>query len=109
MNNSVQLRSGVWQATRYEAKALTRINSGCNIATARTEAAGEVQVAKIDVMSGVTQRGLQGVAFLTQVEQQLAQVVPLAASRLQAIADIGTLGLTEIVMDTANDLRQIKP
>ena len=58
-------------------------------------------------MAAVTQRGLQGVAFISQVEGQLGQTVPLAVTRLQAIADIGALGVGQIVMDTANKLRRL--
>jgi hypothetical protein len=93
--------------SRQVGRALNRVEGGASIDIARVEARADIQAAQVDAMTAVTQRGLQGVAFISQVEQQLAQVVPLAASRLQAIADIGALGLSQVVMDTANKLRRI--
>ena len=86
-------------------RALGRIEGGKVLAIAKVDAVAQVQAAQIDAITAVTQRGLQGAAFISQVEQQLAQVVPLAASRLQAIGDIGTLALAQVTMDTANKLR----
>ena len=92
---------------RRAGRAVTQVRGVTSVALAQVEAKAEIQAAKVDAVSLVTQRALQGVAFVSQVEQQLAQAVPLAASRLQAIGDIGALGLSQIVMDTANDLRRI--
>lgn len=92
---------------RQVGRTLSRIEGSASIDIARVEARAEIQAAQVDAMTAVTQRALQGAAFISQVEQQLVQTVPLAASRLQAIGDIGTLGLTQIVMDAANKLRRI--
>jgi hypothetical protein len=43
---------------------------------------------------------------VTQMEQQLAQAVPLAASRLQAIGDLHALASGQIVTDTVMQLRR---
>jgi hypothetical protein len=88
------------------ARAVSRVNAQASVEIAHIDAKVSVQAAQIDALSAVAQRGLQGVAFISQVEQQLAQAVPLAATRLQAIGDIGSLGLSQIVMDTANRLRR---
>lgn len=93
--------------TRQVGRSLARIEGNASLEIARVEARADLQAAQVDAMSAVTQHALQGVAFISQVEQQLAQAVPLAASRLQAIGDIGTLGISQIVMDTANKLRRI--
>lgn len=86
---------------------LTQISCGVGVATARVQAREDIQNAQVEAMASVTQRALQGVAFVTQVEQQLAQAVPMSATRLQAIGDIGTLGMSQIVVDTANKLRRM--
>jgi len=93
--------------TRQVGRCIARIEGSASLDIARVEARADIQAVQVDAMSAVTQRGLQGVAFISQVEQQLAQTVPLAASRLQAVADVGALGVTQVIMDTANKLRRI--
>lgn len=88
-------------------RAIGRIEGSTCVTVARVEARGDIQAAQVDVLSAVTQRAPQGAAFISQVEAQLGQAVPMAASRLQAVGDIGALGLSQIVMDTANKLRRI--
>jgi hypothetical protein len=88
-------------------RAVARVEGGAHVAVARVQAEATVRAAQVDAVASVTQRGLQATAFFTQVEQQLSQAVPLAASRLQAIGDIGALGLAQVVMDAANDVRRI--
>lgn len=93
--------------TRQVGRNLARIDGNASLDIACVDARADIQSAQVEAMTAVTQRGLQAVAFVSQVEQQLAQTVPLAASRLQAIADIGSLGISQVVMDTANKLRRI--
>lgn len=93
--------------SRRTGRALAHIQDGSSVGVARVEARAELQAAQVDAMTAVTQRGMQGAAFISQVEGQLGQTVPLAVSRLQAIADIGALGISQVVMDTANKLRRI--
>lgn len=87
--------------------ATIRATAAAHVAVTRVQAEAAVRAAQVDAVASVTQHGLQATAFFTQVEQQLSQAVPLAASRLQAIGDIGALGLAQVVMDAANDVRRI--
>ena len=48
---------------------------------------------------------MQANALVSQLEGQLAQLVPLATTRLQAIGDMTALATVEIVQDT---VRRIK-
>jgi len=57
-------------------------------------------------VAAVAQRAMQNVAFVTQVEQQLGQTVPLAVSRLQAVGDLATLAMSQVVSDMAARLRR---
>jgi hypothetical protein len=91
---------------RRTSSGLAAIQSGTELAVGRVQQCEDIQNSQVEAMASVTQRGLQGVAFISQIEQQLAQTVPLAAARLQAIGDIGTLGISQVVMDTANKLRR---
>ncbi len=86
-------------------RALGRLQAGTRLDMARIEAAAEVQSIRVDAVTYVGKRAAQNLAMLTQVEQQLAGLVPLAASRLQAIGDMTALAATEIVSDTARRIR----
>jgi hypothetical protein len=108
--NTVQIygpgQSGVVSArTRRE---LSRIEAGGQVAIARIDQQACIQEAQVDAVASVAQRALQGVAFVTQMEQQLAQAVPLAASRLQAIGDLHALASGQIVTDTVMRLRRCR-
>lgn len=65
-----------------------------------------MQLAKTDAVTQVGGRALQRVAMLSQLEQQLAQSVPIAATRLQGIADLTTMGVGEVVLDSVYRLRR---
>jgi hypothetical protein len=101
------LQSGGLSIFRPADRAVARVNGSARIGVAQAGGCQTVQEAQVDALSAVTQRALQGVAFISQVEQQLAQAVPLAATRLQGLADIGALGLGQVVMDTAQKLRRL--
>jgi hypothetical protein len=70
---------------------LARIVTSTEVAVSRVASQASLENARLDAIDGVAARGLQGVAMVTQLEQQLAQAVPLAASRLQAIGDMHAL------------------
>jgi len=48
--------------------------------------------------------GTRPAAMVSETEQQLCRMVPEAAGRLSAIADITSLGLAEIVTDTVRQV-----
>lgn len=59
-----------------------------------------------DAIGAVAGRAMQDVALLSQMEQQLAQTVPMASGRLALIADSAALSLAEVVHDAAYRLRR---
>ncbi len=93
--------------SRQVSRALDRISGQTEIDLARVDARAEVQATQVDAMTGVTLRGLQGAAFITNVEMMLAEATPAAMNRLKMLGDIGSLSLANIVMDTATKLRRI--
>jgi hypothetical protein len=93
--------------SRQVGRGLTRIQANTSIDVARVQARADIQTAQIDAMTGVTQRGLQGAAYITSVEMTLAEATPAAMTRLKQIGDMGTMALSQIVMDTATKLRRI--
>lgn len=85
-------------------KSLSRLAAKTGLTIAGTEAKAEIEAALIDGIAYVGQRAMQNVALLTQVEQQLATTVPLAASRLQAIGDMTALGMADVLAGTVRRL-----
>ncbi|WP_375431013.1 hypothetical protein [uncultured Friedmanniella sp.] len=80
-----------------QGRAVARIGQQAQVAVARTNAVAEIESAKLDALQQIAGRAMQGVALVSQLEQQLAQVVPLATSRLQAIGDMHALATAEVV------------
>lgn len=91
--------------SRQVSRALSGLELHTRMASARIEAAAEVQALKADAVTYVGKRAMQDVAMISQLEHQLASLVPLAAGRLQAIADMTSLSIAEVVADT---LRQVR-
>lgn len=101
-----QYRSGSL-AARQANKFAASVDAQASVAIAKLAAIHQVQCAKVDAAGSVTQRALTGAAFVTHVEQTLAMSQPAASGRLAQIADLGALALSQIVMDTVSDLRQV--
>jgi len=92
--------------SRQVSRTLARLEAGTVVQVAQVDSRATVQAAQVDAVAAVAQRAMQDVAFVTQVEQQLGQAVPLAVSRLQAIGDLATLAMSQVVSDTASRLRR---
>ena len=91
--------------TLRQGRQLARITDSTVVEVARATAVADVDSAKLDALQQVAGRAMQGVALVSQLEQQLAQVVPIATSRLQAIGDIHALATAEIVSSTPRRLQ----
>ena len=102
---SVRLASSGLSRRTQRSLAHLEERTECEVAAA--QAVAEVQAAKADAVGFVAQRALQNVAFVSQVEQTLGQTVPIAVSRLQAIGDLATLGIGQVVTDSVYRLRRL--
>lgn len=87
-------------------RALSRLEEQTNYGLARIEQAAELQGARVQAVAYVGRQAMQAVALVSQVEQQLGQLCPLAVSRLQAVADVTTLEIVEVVGDTGRRVRR---
>ena len=94
-------------AGRQADHAIARIQTGSSIRLARVDAEAEVMAGKTDAVNYVGGRAMHNVALLSQMEQQLAQAVPMASGRLATIGDITALAMSGIVSDTASRLHRI--
>ncbi|UJH70448.1 hypothetical protein [Ornithinimicrobium sp. INDO-MA30-4] len=74
-----------------QSREVSRIVNRSELAVIKTAAAAHEADARLDAIDHIAGRAMQGVAMVSQLEQQLAQTVPIAASRLQAVGDIHAL------------------
>lgn len=88
-------------------RALIQLDTQTMLRGRSAQATGDLQAVKVDAVAQVAQRAMQCVAFTSQVEQQLGQVVPLSVTRLQAIGDLAALAMGEIITDTVTKLRHL--
>ncbi len=90
----------VRRESRYTGRALARIDAKTEIGLANIESKAELQVARVVAVAYVGKRAMHEVALVSQLEQQLATLVPMATSRLQAIGDMVALEASDVVADT---------
>jgi len=86
------------------ARELAHLNDQIDLAVARTNAVAAVEGAKLDNLQYLAGRAMQGVALVSQLEQQLATAVPMAHSRLQAVGDMHALASADVVASAARRL-----
>lgn len=106
MSSALVHQAATTLLSRHVSRGLTRLEDHALLGRAQIEAVASIQAAKADALGAVAGRALQDVALLSQMEQQLAQTVPLASGRLAAIADVAAISLTSVVTDTACRLRR---
>jgi hypothetical protein len=94
------------RTTRAMSRSLARLSVRTEMSIRSIEAQADIQSAKVEAVGFVGKRAMFVVSSVTQTEQQLAQMVPLATSRLQAIGDMVAFGAAEIVAETQSKLRR---
>ncbi len=109
-NNLIPVTSGMevmsLRQARSTGRQLARMNASTDMRIRMIENEADVHVAKVDAIGYVAERAMFSTATVTQVEQQLGQMFPMAVSRLQALADMHALAAVEIVADTRLRLRR---
>ena len=78
-------------------RQVARVVNNTELAIVSVARRAAIESAKLDAMQAIASQAMHGVAMVSQTEMQLAQMVPLAASRLQAIGDMHALASVEIV------------
>jgi len=94
------------RSDRLSGRVLAQIEAETDIGLARIESAAELQVARVMAVGCVGKQAMHEVALISQLEQQLATLVPMATGRLQAIGDMMALDAAEIVSDTVRQVRR---
>ncbi len=80
---------------------LSRLERRTAQAVSRLEAQAQVESTRVAAATFIGQRAMQAVTMVSQMEGQLAQLCPLATSRLQGIADMTALSIAQIVNETS--------
>ena len=91
--------------SRITGRVLARIDSQTEVGLAEIESQAELQVGRVIAVAYVGKRAMHEVAMLSQLEVQLATLVPMATSRLQAIGDMVALEAADVVSDTVRRVR----
>lgn len=95
------------RGSRQVDRTVARIEATGSLRLARVDSEAEVMASKTDAVNYVGGRAMQNVALLSQMEQTLAQAIPMASGRLATIGDITAIAMSGIVSDTACRLRRI--
>jgi hypothetical protein len=85
---------------RLTERTLTRIDGQTDVGLAQIESQAELQAARVRAVAYVGKRAMHEVTMISQLEQQLEALVPMATSRLVAIGDIVALSAADVVADT---------
>ena len=76
-------------------REISRVQASTELSVVRAAAEAHIETARLDALDHVAGRAMNGVALISQLEQQLSQVVPLAAGRLQALGDMHALATAQ--------------
>lgn len=91
--------------SRSTSRAMTQLAERTDLAIAQVAARTHLELAVLDGVDLIAARGMQGVATVSQLEQSLAQAVPIASGRLQLIGDVHAQATAQIVANAVRNLR----
>lgn len=86
---------------RQTGHELARLDARTTIGIARIEAQTELQLSKVHAVGQVGRTAMQEAALLSQIETQLATAIPQSSGRVAGIADLTTVAMSEVVLDSA--------
>jgi hypothetical protein len=86
--------------SRRVGRALERLETRQLVRRIEIQDESELQVERVQAVGYVGQQGMQVVAMVSQMEANLASLVPAAVSRLQAIGDLISLEVADVVSQT---------
>jgi len=89
-------------------RTLDRIDRETDLQLALVQQRVETETAKVDGALRVAGKAAQGVAVLSQIEQQLTETVPTATSRVAFVVDRTVLEIGEMVTDACYRLRHLR-
>lgn len=99
-HNTLLPASGALVLSRRSERAIASLQARTQVEMAHLGEVAALQTLRVETVACVGRRALHSVALLSQAEASLLALVPLATSRLQAIADLTALGVADVVADT---------
>lgn len=95
---------GVSRQDRAFNRTVANIDRSKSLALVDLEARAQIEAGRIHAIGFIGQQAMQAVAMVSQLEGQLAAIVPLATGRLQGLADLTALAIAQVVGDSARRL-----
>ena len=106
MDELVRRTSGLGgREIRTLGRELSRLDGRGRLEIARIGLQSDLQAERVSAIAYVGKRAMHEVTMLSQLEVQLAAVVPSAAPRLQGIGDIAALSVADAVAETIRRVR----
>jgi IS30 family transposase len=102
---SIYRAGGLSRHRRTVSRELDRLEARGQIQTAAIEQQADLQVARVQAIGYVGKHAMHEVALLSQLEHQLAALIPSAAGRLQGLDDIAALAMADVLSDTVRRVR----
>src|SRR5438874_6157233 len=102
---SIYRSSGLSRPRRAVSRELDRLEARGQIQSAAIEQQADLQVARVQAIGYVGKHAMHEVALLSQLEQQLSDLVPAAAGRLHGLDDIAALAMADVLSDTVRRVR----
>ena len=91
--------------SRLVGRELSRLEGLGRVELARINLQTDLQAERVAAIGYVGKRAMHEVALVSQLEQQLSALVPMATGRLQALGDMTALGMADVVSDTVRRVR----
>ncbi len=102
---SLYRAGGLSRQSRRVGRELDRLDAQGQVQVAVIDHQAELQAARVQAIGYVGKRAMHEVALVSQLEQQLSALVPMATGRLQALGDMTALGMADVVSDTVRRVR----
>jgi hypothetical protein len=91
--------------SRTVSRELSRLDAQGRVGMARINQAADLQAERVAAVGYVGKRAMHEVAMLSQLEQQLSALVPMATARLQGMGDMSALAMAEVVGETVRKVK----
>lgn len=90
---------------RRDVRALARLQGVNALDVARIDRVEDLQKARLQALGSVTRSAMFEAQIVSKIEIALSDTMPpLMVTRLRAIAEVGVIGLAEIVSDTVRQV-----
>jgi hypothetical protein len=100
------IRSSQGIAVSRDSRQLAALDRDLTLGIARINQRAQLEAAKAHAVAYVGMQGMNAVTFVSATQWELAQACPLAAARVQSIADMTALAVLQVVGDSVRKVSQ---